>query len=76
MSWLLRLHWGVQAKTFLVDEQLKSMNGSREYRQWINNLRKRHGKPNGVIDISVFSHPEIKSNANTSKRNQKLNPKD
>lgn len=52
------------------------MNSSREYRQWINNLRKRYGKPNGVIDISILSHPEIESYANTSKRNQKLNPED
>lgn len=47
------------------------MQGPREIRRWVNRLRKRFGKKNGVVSCALFDMPDYEIKAETSKRKYK-----
>lgn len=34
------------------------MKGPREIKRWVNRLRRRYGKGNGVVSVGAFDSPE------------------
>lgn len=47
------------------------MKASKEYRQWINNLRSRYAGRNGVISSCFLDHPDLFRHLETDKKKQK-----
>jgi hypothetical protein len=47
------------------------VKASKEYKQWINNLRSRYARRNGVISSCVFDHPDLSRHLETDKKKQK-----
>lgn len=47
------------------------MQANREYRNWINRMRKRYGKKNGVLSSSHLDDPEMEKKWIKSKKNYK-----
>jgi hypothetical protein len=49
------------------------MRASREYRRWVNRLRKRRGRRNGTVYSGLFDHPEMERKfANATKQRQRV----
>jgi hypothetical protein len=46
------------------------MKASREYKQWIKNLRSRYGARNGTISTCCLEHPDLVIHLATDKKNQ------
>lgn len=44
------------------------MKAPREYRNWLNRLRRKHGKANGVVRGCLLDNPWMESKLATSKR--------
>lgn len=44
------------------------MKAPREYRNWLNRMRRKHGKTNGVISGGLLDNPWMESKLATSKR--------
>ena len=51
------------------------MKAPREYKNWVNYLRKKFGKKNGRVHISLFDAPEMERKLDNDKRSQKHNKK-
>ena len=47
------------------------MKAPREYKNWINFLRKKFGKKNGVVDTCLFDSPKMERKLNNDKKYQK-----
>jgi hypothetical protein len=47
------------------------MKASKEYKQWVKNLRSRYAGKNGVIPICFFDHPDLFRHLETDKKKQK-----
>jgi hypothetical protein len=46
------------------------MRAPREYRQWVNNTRRLHGKRNGVVPAGCLDSPEMERKRAKSKRSK------
>lgn len=51
------------------------MKAPREIKRWINRLRKKYGKKNGVVSSALFDSPEYEIKLDKSKKNYKRNQK-
>jgi hypothetical protein len=47
------------------------VRASKEYKQWINNLRSRYAGRNGVISSWPLDHPDLFRHLETDKKKQK-----
>ena len=47
------------------------MKAPREYKNWVNFLRKKFGKKNGVVDTCLFDSPKMERKLNNDKKYQK-----
>jgi len=48
------------------------MKGPKEYKRWMNRMRKKYGKKNGVIPGALLDMPKYENLVNTSKKNKKV----
>ena len=44
------------------------MRASKEIRSWINRLRSKHARKNGVIPVAHFDNPKMEAKENSNKR--------
>ena len=49
------------------------MNAPREYKNWVNFLRQKFGKKNGVVDTCLFDSPEMERKLNKDRKSTRLN---
>lgn len=49
------------------------MKAPKEYKNWINKLKKVYAKPNGVLCPFILDYPKMEDKLSTSKKNYMRN---
>ena len=62
-------------KKLLLNLDGTKMKGPKEYKNWLNRLRRKYGKKNGGIPTCLFDAPEMERKVDNDKKNDKHNRK-